>query len=69
MAKNVLCPKDNRKGCKEFSEFGLSFQSKPGAPPTFVLVHRGGTLFNSFAKLEVLGSDMSILVNELISFV
>ena len=25
MAGNVLYPKDNRKGCKEFSEFGISF--------------------------------------------
>ncbi|KAL5547385.1 hypothetical protein UlMin_007072 [Ulmus minor] len=41
MAGNVLYPKDNRKGCKEFSEFGISFQSKPGALPTFVLVDRG----------------------------
>ncbi|KAL5544414.1 hypothetical protein UlMin_008198 [Ulmus minor] len=45
MAGNVLYPKDNRKGCKEFSEFGISFQSKPGAPPTFVLVDRGKNIF------------------------
>ncbi|KAM6578436.1 hypothetical protein CsatB_030273 [Cannabis sativa] len=44
MAGNVLYPKDNQKGCKEFSNFGISFQSKPGALPTFVLLDRGGNL-------------------------
>ncbi|KAF4379313.1 hypothetical protein F8388_013531 [Cannabis sativa] len=41
MAGNVLYPKNNQKGCKEFSDFGISFQSKPGALPTFVLLDRG----------------------------
>lgn len=43
MAGAVLYPKENQKGCKEFSEFGISFKSTPGALPTFVLVDRGGT--------------------------
>jgi hypothetical protein len=42
MAGAVVYPKDNKKGCKEFEEFRISFQSKPGALPTFVLVDRGG---------------------------
>uniref|UniRef100_A0A803QUU3 Uncharacterized protein n=1 Tax=Cannabis sativa TaxID=3483 RepID=A0A803QUU3_CANSA len=46
MAGNVLYPKDNQKGCKEFSDFGISFQSKPGALPTFVLLDRGGNLLH-----------------------
>lgn len=45
MAGAVIYPKENRKGCKGFDEFGISFQSKPGALPTFVLLDRGGTLF------------------------
>ncbi|KAM6553439.1 hypothetical protein CsatB_014201 [Cannabis sativa] len=44
MAGNVLYPKDNQKGCKEFSDFGISFQSKPGALPTFILLDRGGSV-------------------------
>lgn len=42
MAGTVVYPKENQKGCKEFVDFGISFQSKPGALPTFVLVDRGG---------------------------
>uniref|UniRef100_A0A7N0TVG5 EGF-like domain-containing protein n=1 Tax=Kalanchoe fedtschenkoi TaxID=63787 RepID=A0A7N0TVG5_KALFE len=45
MAGTVVYPKENRKGCKEFSESGISFQSKPGALPTFVLVDRGDCFF------------------------
>ncbi|CAK9172510.1 unnamed protein product, partial [Ilex paraguariensis] len=42
MAGTVVYPKENRKGCRGFDEFGISFNSKPGALPTFVLVDRGG---------------------------
>ncbi|PQQ00536.1 vacuolar-sorting receptor 3 [Prunus yedoensis var. nudiflora] len=45
MAGTVLYPKENQKGCKEFSEFGISFKSTPGALPTFVLVDRGDCFF------------------------
>ncbi|KAK3193026.1 hypothetical protein Dsin_024336 [Dipteronia sinensis] len=45
MAGSVVYPKENRKGCKGFDEFGISFQSKPGALPTFVLVDRGDCFF------------------------
>ncbi|OWM64787.1 hypothetical protein CDL15_Pgr028504 [Punica granatum] len=45
MAGAVVYPKENQKGCKEFSDFGISFQSKPGALPTFVLVDRGDCFF------------------------
>lgn len=51
MAGTVVYPKDNRKGCKEFSDFGISFQSKSGALPNIVLVDRGGTLFVVFSNL------------------
>ncbi|KAI9181655.1 hypothetical protein LWI28_017211 [Acer negundo] len=45
MAGSVVYPKENRKGCKGFDEFGISFHSKPGALPTFVLVDRGDCFF------------------------
>lgn len=43
MAGTVVYPKQNRKGCNSFDDFGISFKSRPGALPTFVLVDRGGT--------------------------
>ncbi|XP_050363891.1 vacuolar-sorting receptor 3-like [Argentina anserina] len=45
MAGAVIYPKENQKGCKEFSEFGLSYKSTPGALPTFLLVDRGDCFF------------------------
>ncbi|GAA0158157.1 extracellular matrix structural protein [Lithospermum erythrorhizon] len=45
LAGTVVYPKDNRKGCKDFNDFGVSFKSKPGALPTFVLVDRGDCFF------------------------
>ncbi|XP_019426567.1 PREDICTED: vacuolar-sorting receptor 1-like isoform X2 [Lupinus angustifolius] len=45
MAGNVVFPKDNQKGCKEFDEFGISFKSKPGALPVIVLLDRGNCFF------------------------
>ncbi|KAK6143646.1 hypothetical protein DH2020_023994 [Rehmannia glutinosa] len=41
MAGTVVYPKDNKKGCKSFDDFGISFKAKPGAMPNFVLVDRG----------------------------
>ncbi|GLU09056.1 hypothetical protein SLE2022_259340 [Rubroshorea leprosula] len=45
MAGVVVYPNRNQKGCREFNEFGISFHSKPGALPTFVLVDRGDCYF------------------------
>ncbi|KAK9697141.1 hypothetical protein RND81_08G017600 [Saponaria officinalis] len=45
LAGTVVYPKDNRKGCKEFSDFSISFKKKPGALPTFVLLDRGDCFF------------------------
>ncbi|KAJ8439609.1 hypothetical protein Cgig2_017176 [Carnegiea gigantea] len=45
MAGTVVYPKDNRKGCKEFSDYDISFKKKPGALPTFVLLDRGDCFF------------------------
>lgn len=41
---SVVYPNVNRMGCKNFTDFNASFQSKPGVFPTFVLVDRGGEL-------------------------
>lgn len=38
----VIYPKSNQKACKSFEDFGVSFKTKPGGLPYFVLVDRGG---------------------------
>lgn len=45
MAGVVVYPKDNKKGCKVFDEFGISFKAKTGALPTFVVLDRGDCFF------------------------
>ncbi|KAL6502463.1 Vacuolar-sorting receptor 3 [Orobanche hederae] len=45
MAGTVLYPKDNKKGCRNFDDFGITFKAKPGAMPNFVLVDRGDCFF------------------------
>ncbi|XP_073148963.1 vacuolar-sorting receptor 3-like [Henckelia pumila] len=45
MSGTVVYPKDNRKGCKNFDDFGVSFKAKAGALPNFVLVDRGDCFF------------------------
>ncbi|KAL0384312.1 UNVERIFIED_CONTAM: Vacuolar-sorting receptor 4 [Sesamum radiatum] len=45
MAGTVVYPRDNRKGCKNFDDFGISFKAKAGALPNFVLVDRGDCFF------------------------
>uniref|UniRef100_A0ACD5X3J7 Uncharacterized protein n=1 Tax=Avena sativa TaxID=4498 RepID=A0ACD5X3J7_AVESA len=41
----VAYPKANRKACKEFDDFDISYKAKPGALPTFLLVDRGDCFF------------------------
>lgn len=41
MAGNVVFPKENQKGCSEFSD---SFKSNPGALPTILLLDRGSMI-------------------------
>ena len=38
----VFYPKANQKACKGFEDFDISFKSKPGGLPTFLLADRGG---------------------------
>ncbi|GAB4853434.1 Vacuolar-sorting receptor 3 [Ancistrocladus abbreviatus] len=45
MAGTVYYPKENRKGCKEFSDYSITFGRKPGALPAFVLLDRGDCFF------------------------
>lgn len=40
----VVYPKSNTKACKSFDDFDLSFKSKPGGFPTFLLIDRGGEI-------------------------
>ncbi|KAI3843931.1 hypothetical protein MKX03_011594 [Papaver bracteatum] len=42
---NVIYPKMNTKGCKDFSKFNISLNSKPGELPTLLLVDRGDCYF------------------------
>lgn len=42
---NVIYPKMNTKGCKDFSKFNVSLNSKPGELPTLLLVDRGDCYF------------------------
>ncbi|GJN07158.1 hypothetical protein PR202_ga24962 [Eleusine coracana subsp. coracana] len=41
----VAYPKANKKACKDFGDFDISYKSKPGAFPTFLLVDRGDCFF------------------------
>ena len=38
----VAYPKANRKTCKSFDDFDISYKAKPGAFPTFLLVDKTG---------------------------
>ncbi|KAI6675213.1 hypothetical protein NL676_003119 [Syzygium grande] len=46
MAGTVVYPKSNRKACKSFGDFGLSFNSNSGGLPTFLLADRGDCFFS-----------------------
>ncbi|CAH1450459.1 unnamed protein product [Lactuca virosa] len=45
MAGTVDYPKENKKGCRKFDEFRISFKANPGALPKFVLLDRGDCFF------------------------
>jgi hypothetical protein len=47
----VVYPKANKKACKPFDDFGLSFKPRPGGLPVFLLVDRGGE--GSSSVLEI----------------
>ncbi|KAK7294876.1 hypothetical protein RJT34_17774 [Clitoria ternatea] len=59
---SVVYPKVNQKGCKNFTELDLSFQSKPGGFPTFLLVDRGDCYFTLKAWNAQNGGAAAIVV-------
>ncbi|TKY65666.1 Vacuolar-sorting receptor 1 [Spatholobus suberectus] len=59
---SVVYPKVNQKGCANFSDVNVSFQSKPGGFPTFLLVDRGDCYFTLKAWNAQNGGAAAILV-------
>ncbi|XP_027350041.1 vacuolar-sorting receptor 1-like isoform X1 [Abrus precatorius] len=59
---SVVYPKVNQKGCRNFSDVDVSFQSKPGSFPTFLLVDRGDCYFTLKAWNAQNGGAAAILV-------
>ena len=49
MVGTVVYPKANHKACNDFD---ISFKSKPGGLPTFLLADRGGQFFKKKKKLK-----------------
>ncbi|XP_047307238.1 vacuolar-sorting receptor 1-like isoform X1 [Impatiens glandulifera] len=45
MTGTVIYPLSNQKSCKNFDDFSISFKSKPGSQPIFILVDRGDCFF------------------------
>lgn len=58
----VVYPMSNHKGCKSFSEFGVSFKSSPGSLPTFLLIDRGGSTSFFSISLSFLLPDQTTIV-------
>lgn len=58
----VYYPKANQKACKSFDDFDVSFKSKPGGLPTFLLVDRGDCFFTLKAWNAQTGGAAAILV-------
>ncbi|VAH93116.1 unnamed protein product [Triticum turgidum subsp. durum] len=58
----VAYPKANRKACKGFDEFDVSFKARPGALPTFLLVDRGDCYFAKKAWNAQNAGAVAILV-------
>ncbi|KAH0461270.1 hypothetical protein IEQ34_008845 [Dendrobium chrysotoxum] len=61
----VAYPKSNRKACKSFDEFDISYKSKPGGFPTFLLVDRGDCYFTTKAwNSQKAGAAAIIVVDD-----
>ncbi|CAI8612943.1 unnamed protein product [Vicia faba] len=59
---SVVYPNVNQKGCRNFTDYDASFQSKPGVFPTFLLVDRGDCYFTLKAWNAQNGGAAAILV-------
>ncbi|XP_020580036.1 vacuolar-sorting receptor 1-like [Phalaenopsis equestris] len=60
----VVYPKANKKACKGFDEFDLSFKSKAGGLPTFLLIDRGDCYFTKKAWNAQNAGAAAILVSD-----
>ncbi|KAF3447759.1 hypothetical protein FNV43_RR08463 [Rhamnella rubrinervis] len=58
----VVYPKANQKACKSFDDVDISFKSKPGGLPTFLLADRGDCYFTLKAWNAQNGGAAAILV-------
>uniref|UniRef100_A0A1J3HC00 Vacuolar-sorting receptor 1 n=1 Tax=Noccaea caerulescens TaxID=107243 RepID=A0A1J3HC00_NOCCA len=58
----VVYPKSNQKACKSYNDFDISFKSKPGRLPTFVLIDRGDCFFTLKAWIAQQAGAAAILV-------
>lgn len=58
----VAYPKANQKACKSFDDADISFKSKPGGLPTFLLADRGDCFFTLKAWNAQKGGAAAILV-------
>ncbi|XP_010426913.1 PREDICTED: vacuolar-sorting receptor 1 [Camelina sativa] len=58
----VVYPKSNQKACKSYTDFDISFKSKPGRLPTFVLIDRGDCYFALKAWIAQQAGAAAILV-------
>ncbi|KAH8484710.1 hypothetical protein H0E87_026459 [Populus deltoides] len=58
----VVYPKANQKACKGFDDVGISFKSRPGGLPTFVLADRGDCYLTLKAWSAQNGGAAAILV-------
>lgn len=61
----VVYPKTNKKACKGFDEFDISFKSKAGELPTFLLVERGDCYFTTKAwNAQNVGAAAVLVVDD-----
>ncbi|CAN8254675.1 unnamed protein product [Cochlearia groenlandica] len=58
----VVYPKSNQKACKSYGDFDISFKSKPGRLPSFVLIDRGECFFTLKAWIAQQAGAAAILV-------
>ncbi|KAG0496082.1 hypothetical protein HPP92_000773 [Vanilla planifolia] len=60
----VVYPKANRKACKAFDEFDISFKTKAGGLPTFLLIERGDCYFTTKAWNAQKAGAAAVLVSD-----
>ncbi|KAF8091568.1 hypothetical protein N665_0443s0025 [Sinapis alba] len=58
----VVYPKSNQKACKSYDDFDISFKSRAGRLPSFVLIDRGDCFFTLKAWIAQQAGAAAILV-------